>query len=91
MTTANDLPQHARHLAASGEGRRLREAAGVSLGELAAVVGTSGVVLARWESGDLEPEGHAAQDWARVVRRLGSGHPPQWREDRAAPEITSLG
>ena len=65
-----DTLEDARLLSMSGEGRRVREAAGVSLAELAAVVGVSGLLIAAWESGDIEPEGDPARDWALVVRGL---------------------
>ncbi|WP_167880601.1 helix-turn-helix domain-containing protein [Nocardioides guangzhouensis] len=70
MSTPGDLHDRARELAETGEGRRIRERAGVTLGELAAAIGTSGPVLSRWEAGEAVPQGEAATDWARVVGGL---------------------
>jgi DNA-binding transcriptional regulator YiaG len=79
VTTTPDVHAHARRLAATGEGQRARESAGVSLPELAAAVGTSAVLLARWEAGETEPQGDAARDWARIVHRLRRDGGQHWQ------------
>ena len=64
----------AERFAASGEGKFLREWAGVSLGELVAATGVSGVTLYRWECGQEAPRGVAGADWARIVYSLQLRH-----------------
>lgn len=79
VTTSREvLLAHAAHLASSGQARRLREAAGVSVGAVAAASGTNGLTVLRWESGEEAPTGAAGADWARVVeglRERASRHP----------------
>lgn len=70
MTHDDATLADARGLVRSGQGRRARERAGVSLEELAAAVGVSVVELMAWELREREPEGAAAADYVRVVRRL---------------------
>ena len=68
-------------LAVSGEGRLVREAAGLSLGEMSSATGASGLTLMRWESGEMLPAGTAAADWVRVIRMLrkrGNRRPVPW-------------
>ena len=68
-------------LAVSGEGRVVREAAGLSLGEMSSATGASGLTLMRWENGEMLPVGTAAADWVRVIRMLrkrGNRRPVPW-------------
>ncbi|WP_422879739.1 helix-turn-helix domain-containing protein [Nocardioides glacieisoli] len=57
-------------LSLSGEGRRLRERADVSIPEVAAAAGTDVLTLLRWETGQIVPSGSQSVDWARVVHVL---------------------
>lgn len=57
-------------MAASGEGRRVRLAAGLSLREVAESIGGSPSGLWRWENGDRNPRGPAAAAWARLLSDL---------------------
>src|SRR5262249_2340366 len=70
----------ARRRARSGEGRRLRQAAGLSLRELAAQVGVDAATLDRWERGQARPRRAAALRYQRVLSALanavsGGSHP----------------
>lgn len=62
----------ARRLALTGEGRQIREAAGVSLRELAAAINppVSQATLQRWETGSSRPTPEHALAWARALARL---------------------
>jgi DNA-binding transcriptional regulator YiaG len=60
----------ARDAVRSGRGARLRLAAGISQGELAAAIGVSAPTLSRWEAGDRRPRGDAAVAYARELRKL---------------------
>jgi transcriptional regulator with XRE-family HTH domain len=60
----------ARSLAASGEARRLRKAAGLSLQEIAGGVGCSAVAVWRWENGERAPRGEAAARYAALLDQL---------------------
>jgi transcriptional regulator with XRE-family HTH domain len=58
----------ARKAATSSEGRRLREAAGLTQGELAFLIGMNPSAVSRWEAGLRRPRGHGALRWARALR-----------------------
>jgi len=60
----------ARRLAACGEAHRIREAAGLSLAEVAGAVGISIAALSRWETGHRRPSGAPAVAWARLLAKL---------------------
>ena len=60
----------ARRLAASGDGKTVREAAGLSLHEVAAVIGLSVSGLFRWENGERVPRGERAVAWAELLGQL---------------------
>ena len=60
----------ARRLAATGEGKTIREAAGLSLREVAATVDLSASALFRWENGERVPRGERAVAWAEFLDRL---------------------
>jgi transcriptional regulator with XRE-family HTH domain len=60
----------ARDAAASGRGRRLRQAAGLSQPELAAAVGVSTPLVSRWEAGARRPRGNSAIRYAQLLRAL---------------------
>jgi DNA-binding transcriptional regulator YiaG len=70
-TQALELTE-ARRLLQTGEARRIREAAGLSLQEVGEVVGTSSAALSRWETGQRRPTGRAALRYARLLARLSS-------------------
>ena len=61
----------ARQLLASGEGRKMREAARLSLRELADMIGIDHSSLARWETGESVPGRVPAQRWHDGMRSLG--------------------
>jgi len=60
----------ARTLLASGEARRIREAAGLSLENVAMEIGVSASAVYRWERGDRVPRGRAAGEYAELLLRL---------------------
>ena len=60
----------ARRLAATGDGKTIREAAGLSLGEVAGVLGLSVSALFRWEAGERVPRGERAVAWAEFLDQL---------------------
>jgi transcriptional regulator with XRE-family HTH domain len=59
-----------RRVAASGGARAIRQAAGLSLSEVAREVCCSVSAVSRWESGQRTPRGEAAERWAVLLRRL---------------------
>jgi transcriptional regulator with XRE-family HTH domain len=56
-----------RRLLASGEARRIRELAGLSLSDVAADIGVTGSAVYRWERGERVPRGRAAADYAVLL------------------------
>jgi DNA-binding transcriptional regulator YiaG len=60
----------ARTLAATGEGKRRRLAAGLSLREVATAVGVSPATVWRWEMAERAPRGRAAIEWATLLSAL---------------------
>jgi DNA-binding transcriptional regulator YiaG len=60
----------ARQLAATGEGKTVREAVGLSLHETAGVMGVSVSALFRWENGERVPRGDRAVAWADFLGKL---------------------
>jgi transcriptional regulator with XRE-family HTH domain len=62
-----------RRLAASGEARRRREAAGISLAELAEHCGVDASSVWRWERGVRRPRGDAALRYGRLLDLLAPG------------------
>lgn len=69
-TSELELLVEARSLARTGRGRELREAAGLTQGEIARAAGVNFATVSRWESGGRKPSGKAALRWARVMRVL---------------------
>ncbi len=59
-----------RRLARSGGARQIREAAGLSLPELAAELRVHPSTLWRWETGKTAPRASTALRWASVLSRL---------------------
>lgn len=62
--------QTVRQLIDSGEGRRLRRAANVSLGEIASEVGVTLQTIQKWETGQKYPNDLHAMKYTRVLERL---------------------
>jgi DNA-binding transcriptional regulator YiaG len=60
----------ARRLAESGDGKTIREAAGLSLYEVADVLSLSVSALFRWENGKRVPHGERAVAWAEFLEQL---------------------
>lgn len=61
---------HVRALASIGEARRIREAANVSLRELAQEVDVHASTLSRWEAGEHRPRRSEALRWEAALARL---------------------
>jgi len=59
-----------RQLMASGEAREMRRAAGLSLREAGATVGTSAATIHRWEGAQRKPHGAVAVRYARFLETL---------------------
>lgn len=57
----------ARQLGATGEGRRLRERAGLSLQDVAEAVGVDAGTVSRWERGQGRPNRRGAVRWAEAL------------------------
>jgi DNA-binding transcriptional regulator YiaG len=73
VTITSRSVQHlaeARALLASGEARRIREAARLSLTDVAGAVGADYSSVGRWERGERVPRGPAAIKYARLLTRL---------------------
>jgi len=60
----------ARALLASGEARRIRQAVGLSLSDIAADIGVTDSAIYRWERGERIPRGRAAADYAALLMQL---------------------
>lgn len=60
----------ARRLAASGRGRAIRLAAGMSVGEVARAADTTHAAVSRWESQARRPSGSAGARWGEVLLAL---------------------
>jgi len=59
-----------RELAESGEARRLRLRAGLSLGEVARELRVAVPTILRWETGERRPRGKAALWYAQLLEQL---------------------
>jgi len=70
LATAVERLVEARALLASGEARRIRLAAGVSLEKIAAEIGVSVSALYRWERGDRVPRSRSAAEYGALLLRL---------------------
>jgi DNA-binding transcriptional regulator YiaG len=67
-----------RREAASGEMRRRRVSARVTVTELAATLGTSVAALSQWERGQLTPQANHALAWDAALRSVeGPSSSPQ--------------
>lgn len=60
----------ARSVARTGEARRIREAAQLSLAEVAAAIGVDTSTVHRWETGDRRPRGDAAVRFIELLDEL---------------------
>jgi len=69
MTDLHRL-QAARRAGASGSARRIRQAAGLSQAEVAAVLGVAQTTVASWETGRRVPRGPAAVRYGRLLEEL---------------------
>jgi transcriptional regulator with XRE-family HTH domain len=59
-----------RAAVASGEAKRLREAAGLSIGEVARACGVDQSTVWRWERGSRKPRGARALRYAELIDSL---------------------
>jgi DNA-binding transcriptional regulator YiaG len=59
-----------REAARSGEARRLRLSAGLSLGEVAREIRVAVPTVLRWETGERRPRGKAALRYGRLLEQL---------------------
>ena len=64
------LVVEARDAARSGRAARIRLAAGLSQGEVAATLGVTPACVSRWEAGARRPRGAAAVEYGRLLREL---------------------
>ncbi len=55
----------------TGEARRMREEAGLSIRELASLAKFPQASLQRWETGNSGPRAEACLAWAAAMKRLG--------------------
>lgn len=62
----------ARFLATSGEGRRIRLAARITVRELARQIGVSKLTVRRWESGAMVPRADHAVAYLAALRQIGA-------------------
>jgi DNA-binding transcriptional regulator YiaG len=60
----------ARQLAASGEARRIRLAAGLSLNDIATQAEVTAAAVWKWETGARRPSGVGALKYLRTLERL---------------------
>lgn len=67
---------------ASGEAQRLREAAQLSIGEVARACGVDQSTVWRWEQGKRLPRGQTAIRYADVIDSLRKQAPP-WAKETA--------
>lgn len=61
------LVANVRRACLAGNGRELRRAAGVSVGEAAAALGVDTATLSRWERGRQMPRAQRALDYANLI------------------------
>lgn len=60
----------ARRHARDGSGKKIREAALVTTGEVAEAVGVTTPTVVNWESGRSVPRGAAGERWATLLEQL---------------------
>jgi transcriptional regulator with XRE-family HTH domain len=72
MTTTRQLQDLVllRRALADGTARRLREAAGLSLADVARPAGVTAATISRWESGTRTPRAEQALRYAAVLKAL---------------------
>ena len=78
----------ARRLARDGSGRATRERSGLSIRELARVIGVDVATLSRWERGEARPRGEAALQWleaCKAIERLLGGPDPSVAAAQGSP------
>ena len=66
-------------MARSGEARRIRVEAGLSLRDLASDIGVAHTTLGRWETGEAAPRRRAALAWHRRLEEITSVLAEAWR------------
>jgi DNA-binding transcriptional regulator YiaG len=63
-----------RHLARTGEARRLRVLSDLTQADIARSVGVTGATVSCWESGKYRPTGSAALAYGRLLTALAALH-----------------
>lgn len=56
--------------ARSGDAKKIRRRAGLTMAHVAAVVGVSESTVSRWEGGSRKPRGEHALRWAALLNEL---------------------
>ncbi|MEU7978320.1 helix-turn-helix transcriptional regulator [Micromonospora sp. NPDC049081] len=56
--------------ARSGDAKRIRQQAGLTMSQVAAVVGVGESTVSRWEGGSRKPRGEHALKWAALLNEL---------------------
>jgi transcriptional regulator with XRE-family HTH domain len=70
VSSPDELVRVARARELAGVGRLVRERAGLTLGEVAHVVGCSPSTIIRWERGEMRPAGARAVRYADLIEGL---------------------
>lgn len=56
--------------ARSGDAKRIRQRAGLTMAQVAAVIGVGESTVSRWEGGSRKPRGEHALKWAALLNEL---------------------
>lgn len=56
--------------ARSGDAKKIRQQAGLTMAQVAAVVGVGESTVSRWEGGSRKPRGEHALKWAALLNEL---------------------
>lgn len=68
-----------RQYATTGAGRMIRQAADLTLAEIATACQTDAAAVYRWETGEHRPRGEFAARYALIIRSLRDQHAPRRR------------
>lgn len=67
---SSERAQTTPHQTVDGAAKKIRKAAGITLAQMAAVLGVDESTLSRWESGSRTPKSHHAREWGRLLNEL---------------------